>query len=244
MNVVVASFWVHRPLDFPNKDHPVIAPYLDLLKVLDASAKRFGFDHLVLTDHDTAPQLAAAGIGYFAADLPRSLMQATTVSQACWLEHPVSKDVSSIFVGADCLIRRDFRDELPAGDLSVAYMKGHRRWRMNNGFVHIPAASRTRAARVWRSIADDTGPAMYEDMLAIERGLAPMPNDYGLFARRGLAVNFLPLSKWNRYMTDRDRRYPDAMEDAAEDANVLHFMGGWGDGKALMLKWARKYGFL
>lgn len=241
--IVIASFFVSRPLDYPCAEYPVIAPYVECLKILDASCKRFGFEHVVLSDAPTVPQLAAAGLLHFAADLPRSLMKATTESQAKWLASPDSEGVHTIFVGADCLIRRDFRAEMPEGDLAIAYMKGHRKWRMNNGFVYVPAASREKVAPLWRAISDDTGEAMCDDMIAIERALLPMPPNYGVYERRGLAVNFLPLPKWNRYMTTKDRRYPHALLDPAKDANVLHFMGGWENGKQLYFDWAKRHGF-
>ena len=38
---------------------------------------------------------------------------------------------------------------------------------------------------------------------------------------------------WNRYMRSAD--------DAAEEANVLHFMGGWDNGKALFFEWAARH---
>lgn len=234
---VVCSFWVHRP-----KEYPKAAPYLDMLRILDASCRRFGFEHVVLTDSETSPAVSDAGMTPFMVELPQPLMQATTQVQARWLESPHSKGVDSIFVGADCLIRRDFRQSLPTGDLAIAFMKGHKRWRLNNGFMCVPAESRERVAPVFRLIADDTGPEMFEDMLAIERALVPMPPDYGLVERRGLRVNFLPLPTWNRYMAVT-KETPNPVEDTADDANVLHFMGGWENGKALFFNWAKAHGF-
>jgi hypothetical protein len=141
--------------------------------------------------------------------------------------------VHTIFVGADCLIRRDFRNDLPACDVAIGYMKGHKRWRLNNGFVYIPAESREKVAPLFRLVADDTGELMCDDMLALERALVPMPPDFGEHERRGLTVSFLPMPIWNRYMRSAD--------DAAEEANVLHFMGGWDNGKALFFEWAARH---
>ncbi len=234
--IVVASFWLRLPDEFPN------APdYLSMLKILDGSCARAGMAHVVLTDHATGPEIAAAGIKAFASDLPQSLMLATTRAHATWLERGF-RDVDTMFVGADCLIRRDFRHQLPKGDLAIAYMKGHKRWRINNGFVYVPAASRAKVAPLFRAIADDTSEEMFDDMLAFERALEPMPPQYGVCERQGLAVNFLPLPKWNRYMAET-KTTPDPLSDSAEMANVLHFMGGHAEGKKLYFDWARAHGF-
>jgi hypothetical protein len=234
---IACSFWVHRPEQFPT------APdYLALLRLVDQSAKRFGFDHLVLTDYETAPRIREAGLSCFAMDLPRSLMKATTEAHACWIESPMSQGLHTVCIGADCLIRRDFRADLPASDLSVAFMRDHKRWKINNGLVAIPPSSREKIAPLLRSIADDTSEEMFDDMLAFERALSPMPPDFGCYDRRGLAVEFLPLPIWNRYMAVT-KQTPKPLEDAAEGANVLHFMGGHDNGKALMFDWAKAYGF-
>lgn len=196
-------------------------------------------DHIVLTDRATAPSILDGRMKAFATDLPRSLMKATTEAHARCLESIVG---DTIFVGADCLIRRDFRHQLPPGDLAIAYMKDHKRWKMMNGFIYVPAASREKVAPLFRAIADDTSDEMFDDMLAIERALSPMPAEYGLHERHGLAVNFLPLPRWNKYMNPNKHRER-SLADAAEDANVLHFMGGHDNGKALYFEWAKRHGF-
>lgn len=238
---VVASFYVHRPKEFPKA-----APYLEMLRILDASCRRFGFDHVVLTDGLTSGSVSEAGMLPYFVNLPNSLMKSTTEVQARWLASPHSIGLDTTFVGADCIIRRDFRADLPACDLAIAYMKGHKRWRLNNGFMHVRAESRDRVAPLFRLIADDTGDEICDDMLAIERALVPMPNDYGAAERRGLAIEFLPLPVWNCC--------PKTAADPAPGANIMHFMGGWHalpsgqivtepKGKALFFDWAARHGF-
>lgn len=238
MRHIVLSFWVHRPDDFPKA-----APYLDMLRVLDGSCHRAGFDHVVLTDIETKGQVIGAGLNPFATDLPRSLMQASTEAPARWLESRLSAGVHSIFVGADCIVRQDFRNAMPDCDLAVAFMRGHKKWRINTGFVSVRPESRTKVAPLIREIANDTSEEMCDDMLAFERALMPMPPTYGVYERRGLSVEFLPLPVWNRYMAWGKKGKPSPLDDAAEDANVLHFMGGWEDGKALFFQWAKRHGF-
>lgn len=229
MTNVVCSFWVKR------KEFPKAPPYLEMLKILDRSCKRFGFRHVVMTDSTTVPEIYGTGLETFFVDLPENLMKATTQVQWRWLASPHSEGLDTSFMGADCLVLKDFRKDLPPADLAVAYMKGHKRWRMNNGFFQVPAESRDKVASVFKFIADDTGDEMFEDMLAIERALQPMPEDYTTEKRRGLDVAFLPIPVWNRYMQDAD--------DSAEEANVLHFMGGHAEGKSLFFEWARRHGY-
>lgn len=232
--IVVCSFYVKRHRkDFGLKEVP---PYIDMLKILDGSCRRVGYRHVVLTDCTTSEDVTAAGLTPFMTDLPRPLMQATTEIQARWLESPHSRGVDSLFVGADCIIRRDLRGHVPESDLAIAYMKGHKKWRMMNGFMYVRGESREKVAPVFRLIADDTGSRMCEDMLAIERALVPMPPDYGTYARRGLEVAFLPLSVWN---------YGHAIDptDSADQAFVMHFNGDWEDGKKRLFDWAKANGF-
>jgi hypothetical protein len=214
-----------------------------MLKILDASCRRFGFDHVVLTDHATKP-LIPVGMGVFAFDLPQSLMKATTEAHARWLED-WRLDVDTIFVGADCIIRRDFRHQMPAGDIAIAYMLRHKKWRMQNGFMYVPRASRTKVAPVLRAVANDTSEVVCDDMLALERALLPMPPEYGVQRRQGIDVNFLPLPVWNCCVKRAD--------NPAQQANVMHFMGGWRvkggqvitepEGKGLFFAWAKRHGF-
>jgi hypothetical protein len=64
--------------------------------------------------------------------------------------------------------------------------------------MFIPATSRAKVTPLYRRIADSTGERMCDDMVAVERALAPMPLDYGPQQRGGLTVNFLPMSIWPR----------------------------------------------
>lgn len=240
---VVASFFVARSHKALRQEHgaatekpPTAERYIAMLKVLDASCRRFGLDHVVLTDCVSAPLVAEAGLHPFMSDLPRNLMQATTEIQARWLASPHSLGCNTTFVGADCIIARDFRPELdPAADLSIAFMAGHKKWRINNGFMHVPARARVSVAPLFRLVADDTGPAMCEDMIALERALSPMPRACGRTIRRDLQIHFLPLALFNLSLQHTPT-------EPIENAFVLHFMGGWENGKQLFFDYAEAHG--
>lgn len=227
-DIVVASFWVKRRKDFPKA-----ADYGAMLCILQKSCDAIGVRHIVLTDLVTAPDIHDLGLETFAIDLPRNLMKAVTEVQARWIASPYSAGASTIFVGADCLIRRDFRDVLPECDLAVAFMQGHKKWRLNTGFVYVPERSREKAAPLFRLIADDCTEIMCDDMAALERALAPIPRECRPIERRGLKVELLPLDQWNAVL--------DKVEDEAKDAYVLHFLGE--ERKPLFFAWAKRWGF-
>jgi hypothetical protein len=222
--LTVCSFYVERRADYPDA-----ADYLPLLRVLDRSCRLAGFRHVVLTDFETAPEIDGVGLATFAMDLSRNLMRALTESQARCIESLIGSDI--LFTGADCLVRRDFRNQLPVADLSIILRPGHRKHRINNGFMFVPAASRNRVAPLFRRIADGCGETMCDDMVAVEHALAPMPDDYCLTERGGLTVNFLPMGIWNGG--------PKSADDPADQSHVLHFRGR--ARKAVMLDWAARW---
>lgn len=225
--MIVASFYVNR-----REDYPKAVDYIPLLTALDRSCRRLGFDHVVLTDHATQSEITGAGLGAFASYLPRKLSNALTEAQARWLEYGAG-DRATLFVGADCLIARDFREHLLPADLSIILRPGHKRHRINNGFMFVPTASRAKVAPLFRKIADTTEPVfnLCHDMVAVERALSPMPLEYGLHERAGLTVNFLPMETWNGG--------PKTADDPAGNSFVLHFRGK--QRKAVMVDWARKW---
>lgn len=222
--ITVASFFVSRPEDYPDA-----VDYLPLLSSLDRSCRLFHMKHIVLTDFETAPQLNRAGLANFAMDLPRNLMRALTEAQARCVETIEESDI--LLTGADCLVRRDFRDHLPVADLSIILRPGHKRHRINNGLMFIPAASVAKVSPLFRRIADSTGPEMCDDMVAVERALSPMPDDYCLTERAGLTVNFLPMDIWNGG--------PKFVDDEAAESFVLHFRGR--HRKSIMVDWAKRW---
>jgi hypothetical protein len=256
--LTVCSFYVDR-----REDYPKAVDYIPLLLALNHSCHRLGFEHVVLSDRHTMAQpnvrltikgsciggtdgglvigprggpLQFTTSGEWPADLPRKLSCALTEAQARHLEslakwNPMETDI--LFVGADCLIARDFREHLQPADLSIILRPGHKRHRINNGFMYVPAGSVAKVAPLFRRIADATEPVfnLCHDMVAVERALSPMPLDYGLQERAGLTVNFLPMDIWNGG--------PKRVDDEAAEAFVLHFRGR--HRKAIMLDWAKRW---
>lgn len=226
--VVVCSFWVHRPQDFPEA-----ADYLSMLRILDRCCQRWGYEHVVLTDHSTEPQVSSAGMRSFATNLPRNLLQAATEAHARWLESGRSCGVDTVFTGADCLFIADFRPHLKTADLSITLFDHKRLWILT-GFMHVPATSRTKMTPLFRRVANDTRPLKArtcDDMMAWERVLAPRPERYGVYERAGIVVDFHDEMVWNRQ--------PTVIDDDYDDALVLHFRGG--AQKPMLFEWTRRH---
>jgi len=210
----VCSFWVSRPADFPDA-----ADYIGMLKILDRSCRAAGMRHVVLTDMASSRMLPE-DMERFESDLPRNLLQATTTAQAEWVREGRYRSDDTVFVGADCLVLRDFRPSLLPADLTICTFVHRRLWIMN-GFLHIPAASREKVAPVFDKVAKGTRalPARTcDDMCSWERVLGPKPRElWGKETRRGLTVRFVPEPIWNERPLSADEPYP--------DAHILHFRG-------------------
>lgn len=226
--LAVCSFWVHRPDDFPQA-----ANYLALLRILEASCRRLGVAHVVLTDRATCRDINAEGMTYFARDLPRNLMEACTEAQALWLEHRHAGPLHTLFTGADAVLLKDPRPHLPEADLCLTLRPGHPRYPINTGFQFVSNGSRERVASLYRRIAERCGPKWCDDQRAIQDELTPMPMEYGTVERHGLKVAFLPMKPFNVV--------PKSPRDPSPDSVLLHFRGK--DRKQLMLDWAKANGF-
>lgn len=213
-DTVVASFWVSRPADFPDA-----ADYIGMLKLLDASCRAAGMRHVVLTDMASSAMLPRE-MERFESDLPRNLLQSTTAAQAEWVREGRYRNDDTVFVGADCLVLHDFRPFLRPADLSICTFVHRSLWIMN-GFIHVPAASRTKVVPIFDKVARGTRPLpakTCDDMMSWERALAPRPKElWSKQERAGLTVRFLPEPIWNERPLSADEPYL--------DAHILHFRG-------------------
>jgi hypothetical protein len=232
--MIVASFWVHRPVEHPNAfDYPV------LLRILQASCDRIGVRHIVLTDSSTRfdgrwPE----GIGAWACDMPGPLMQACTTAHARFLESGPDDDV--LFVGADCILLSDPMKKLSKGaDLHLSYRHPFANYPINNGFMLTRKASIAKVAALYRRIADRCGAKWCDDQRSIRAELEPMPDACGVHERVGLKIEFVPMRLFNHL--------PKTIDDPARNATLLHFRGkqhATGQHrKDFMVSWAQRHGY-
>lgn len=227
---IIASFWVER-----YAEHPAARErnYPGQLRILDASCKRLGLRHIVLTDHATAKSGDwPTGVAPWATDLPKSLMRAVTEVQARYLESRPDSDV--VFVGADCIVLKNPADYFPAdAGLCVTYRglldKGYP---INTGCQMIRHHSLAAVARIYRLVADRCQTYWCADQAALQQALAPLPVEHGIYVRRSVSVGFVPMFPCNVFP---------APEDPATDAAVLHFKGK--NKKHRMFEWAANHGY-
>ncbi len=229
--LAVASFWVHRPEEFPEPR----ADYPAMLRILQRSCERLNLRHVVLTDLRTVTERCddLAGIRAFVGEnIPSPLMQATTELHAQFLSAPIIDDV--LFVGADTIVLKDPRLFFPAdADLCVTLRPGHSRYPINNGAQYVRNHARERVAAVYRRMADMTGKNWGDDQRALQDVLAPMPKNWGEYERAGLKVRFLPMSGFNDV--------PATPNDRVRHAVLLHFRGR--RHKPKFFPWAKRWGF-
>lgn len=227
--MVVTSFWVHRPEEFP-----AAADYPTMLQILQRSCDRLGLAHVCLTDRKTRysglwPERVRSWIGL---DIPEPLMRACTEVQAQWLASIAAQGSDTLFVGADCIMRKVPTFSASA-DMAVTYRDARSKYPINTGAVFVRARALKPAAALFRRIADRCGPVWCDDQRAIRAELEPMPAKHGRYARAGMVVQFLPMAPMNVR--------PKSVDDEARGATMLHFRGK--AHKQLLFDWAKRWGF-
>lgn len=145
--MIVASFFA------PREDRWGV-DYLPLLRLLDASCRRFGLDHVCISDRDLK------AVDTLVCKLPDNLMLALLDGQRqCleWAQEPI------LFVGADCLIAKDPRT-VNGGDLTIT-IGPFADCEMNTGAIwcHNPA----RCVPIWRAAVDSKPMEWGEDQTAL-----------------------------------------------------------------------------
>jgi hypothetical protein len=141
--VIVASFFAPRYEKWPGCD------YDKLLLLLDKSCRRFGLEHVVISD------TLRPGLNTALYDLPAELMPAILTGQRNFL---AATPGPVLLVGADCLLTKDPRPVL-AGDITVT-IGPFADCEMNTGAVWC--ASGARCAPAWDAALDD-GPLEWGD---------------------------------------------------------------------------------
>jgi len=117
--------------------------YDALLMLLDASCRRFGLRHIVISDSERPAPLETARF-----DLPSNLMQALLDGQRQFL---AATPGPVLLVGADCLLTRDPRPYL-AGDITITTSPTFSDCEMNTGAIWC--ADGPACAPVWEAAVD------------------------------------------------------------------------------------------
>lgn len=202
--MIVASF-------FASREDRWGCDYDALLTLLDASCRRLGLGHVVISDSERPAPLETARF-----DLPENLMAAILDGQRQFL---AATPGEVLLVGADCLL---VRDPVPMTsddhDMIVTVSPTFSDCPMNTGAIWC--ADGPRCAPVWQA-AIDRGPRQWgEDQVALYAAI----KDSGLRVREVRAEEF----NWAPH---------NPRDDAGRPA-VVHFRG---QRKAWMAEWAARH---
>jgi hypothetical protein len=207
--MIVASFYCPR-------GGPGDTGFEAMLELLDASCRRFDIQHFCITDRSW---LEARGVQtYVPAATPRNLMHAILYGQAEFMRWASEKGEDVILVGADCLIMRDPREVFAAErfHLGLTTRPDTGNSSINTGAIYVRRHHLRLVATLWDEALSRCGEVWGDDQHSLERIFRPLTTEYGLHLRRGLAVRFFDMKRYNFSPNDLDHR---------ADAYVVHFKG-------------------
>lgn len=204
---------------------PYTVDWRRLLRLLDASARKFGCRHICLTDPATAHTLPCDT--YALEGLPDDLMRAIILAQRAFLASE-EFDGDAVLVGADCLVNRDPRPAFEA-DVVVTTRPGHGPGSLNNGAVYCHRAAREHAVALYDRAFALAKPHWGADQEAVAAALAPIPAGFGVEERHGARIAFRPMTTHN---------HPPDRPVQPSSAYIVHFKGGR---KGWMPEWARQH---
>jgi hypothetical protein len=208
--MIVASFYAPRPEEEKKRWG---CDYDSLLMATEASCRRWGLEHIVISDSERPEPLRTHLV-----DLPENLMQALIAGQEDVLKN-YTRPV--LFIGADCLIARDPR-EFAKLDVDLAITVGpFGDCRMNTGAIWCNETQK--CLEVWRGAKSRNPLHWGEDQRAIYASVKAE-------AAIGLKVFELRCEDHNWA--------PENINDSAGLPTVVHFRG---TRKDFMLAWAKKH---
>lgn len=210
MNVV--SFYAPRP------GHPRAWDYMPMLALLEASCRRYGHRHIVLSDVDLP------GFEVFRCALPQELMPATIEAQLQYLK---THDEPTLMTGADCVLGMD-----PEPVFGLGFDVGMTTDRfpgfcLNTGAMFIKDCGL--AAAFWQQARAICGNAWGDDQICLERVFHAKPEPCVRITPEGKVIECLPMMPYH---------YAPRNVDTHCDAYVVHFRG---QRKRFMAEYCRRH---
>lgn len=191
---------------FPRPAHPrALYQYLPMLALLEASCRRYGHRHIVLSD------VALPGFEVFRCQVPQELMPATLAAQLQYLQE---FEAPTLFTGADCVLGQD-----PAAVFERTFDVAMTTDRfpgfcLNTGAMFIKDCGF--AAWYWQQALDICGDEWGSDQIALERAFGATPEPSCRVGAEGRVIECLPMMPYHLA--------PDGVEDN-RPATVVHFRG-------------------
>lgn len=204
----VASFFAPRYEKWPGCDYDA------LLLLLDASCRRLGLEHVVISDAERPAPLLTARF-----ELPENLMAAILDGQRQLL---AATPGPVLLVGADCLVTRDPRPFGVGCDMAIT-IGPFSDCPMNTGAIWC--ADGPTCAPIWQAALDRKPVEWGDDQRAL----------YAAIGNEGRAGHGLSV----RRLRCEDANWaPNDVADPAGMPTVVHFRGRR---KAFMADWARRH---
>lgn len=195
----VVSFYAPRP------EHPRFCDYLPMLRLLEASCRRYGHRHIVLSD------TALDGFEVFRCDLPRELMPATIEAQLQYLK---AHNTPTLLTGADCVLGMD-PEAVFERTFDIAMTTDHfPGFCLNTGAMFIRDCPL--AAAFWQQARSICGSSWGDDQLCLEQVFHAKPDPCAYVMPDGQVIECLPMKGYH-YAPPRLGKH--------EDAVVIHFRG-------------------
>lgn len=207
----VASFYAPRP------DHKFFQDYTPFLRILDESCKRFGHEHIVLTDRPLE------GFKTRRVELPKNLMHACLHAQLCFLAN-VDEDV--LLVGADGVLANDpaavFDDPDPWG--MAVTLGDFQDSILNTGAIWVRKGYGLAAALIWNEAKRACGGEWGDDQTSLRdaMGIKDLEGVGYALDSKHMRIKMLPVDPYNLA--------PEHPGDDCIRGVVLHFRGprkGW-----------------
>ena len=198
MNVV--SFFAPRP------EHPKWRDdYLPMLALLEASCRRYGHRHIVLSD------VKVDGYDTFVCELPRQLMPATIAAQAQYLR---VHDSPVLFTGVDCVLAGDPLAVLARGfDIAMTVDK-FPECPLNTGAMFVRDCGL--ALAYWEKALAVCGNEWGDDQKCLARVFNAPDTPATVVVGEGQVIDFLPMLPYH---------FAPRNVDDVRPATVVHFRG-------------------
>jgi hypothetical protein len=203
--------------------------YIRLIMLQQASARRVGYSHVVVSDVELG-----GGLDTMLVRLPKELMRAMIVGCIERLRRPVEGHL--VLVDVDCLVEQDLRsvfDRTGPGhgpfNLGLTF-RDNARAPINNGVMYVHHDGVARARRFFEQALEVCGTHWGADQEAISQVASPVVNWERNAERAGCTVRFFSSKRFASVPKQHLARHTDSF--------MVHFKG---ETKVWMEDYARKF---
>jgi hypothetical protein len=195
----------------PRPSHEKFMDFLPLIRLQKATAEKFGYRHLVVSDQEIK------GCNVVQTQMPATLMLAIMAGQVAYLRDHWDGERCVVLLDCDCLIARPLDDvfRLPF-DLGLTNREDLKS-PINNGAMYI-SGNKPKVLEFFERAQSLTAKHWGGDQEAISKAAAPVPKDHRIECRDGLRIAFLSMRAYNCIPRERGVKHK-------KNPYVVHFKG-------------------